>query len=121
MDILDSFGLALEDTRILSRHLNARVLSGKTAFMCACWRGRIDVVQLLLGCSKGQIDLNARDMHGYTGLMLACLDGHQDVVKLILKHSKAKGIKIPTNTSIYSKEIKDLIENHHKMKKIKRV
>lgn len=54
----------------------------ETALHLACYRGREDVVQLLL---ERNADVNARDLQfGSTGLHLACISGHTTIVKRLL-------------------------------------
>ena len=92
--------------------LNATNSFGKTALMWACQNGHKDVVKLLLEQSERNIDLNAQSDFGWTAFMDACRGGHNDVVKLLLEHSKVD-ISLPVGFAL-SKEIKDLIENHHR-------
>jgi ankyrin repeat protein len=62
----------------------------ESAFEFACWYGRGDVVEFLLGAG---IDPNWCDADGQTGLHHAAYGGHVDVVKLLLQRGSSVKVK----------------------------
>jgi len=59
---------------------------GETPLICACFRGHIGIVKLLLG--HPNINLNLEDTYGFTPLIFACYHGHLEVVQLLLATGK---------------------------------
>lgn len=56
---------------------------GYTPLIEAAFRGRVDVVRLLIA---RKADVNARSRAGWTALMSAAWEGHTQVVKLLLEN-----------------------------------
>jgi ankyrin repeat protein len=62
---------------------NSRTVSGMTPFMCACKRGHVDVIRVLLR-SMGGAALQEGSRDGGTALYWAVRGGHAGVVRLLL-------------------------------------
>mmetsp|Transcript_60818 Transcript_60818/g.125932 ORF Transcript_60818/g.125932 Transcript_60818/m.125932 type:complete len:99 (-) Transcript_60818:46-342(-) len=65
-------------------------LAGRLFWM-ACWRGSMDVVEMLL---EARAEVAAADVRGHTPLRQACQEGHLDVVRVLLEakaDAKAEG------------------------------
>jgi ankyrin repeat protein len=55
---------------------------GITPLIYACWKGRVDAVQILLAVDG--IDVNYRKDNGVTALYTSCAMGHFSVIKMLL-------------------------------------
>ncbi len=62
--------------------------TGRTALLWAAWRGRADVVRLLLARKGVEVNKSAAD--GATALMSASQQGHVEVVQLLLARQDVK-------------------------------
>ena len=68
----------------LNIDLNAKDQSGMTAFHLACFRGKKDIVEMMINYADSfKIDLVAKDLDGQTGFSWAKLLGESDVVDVI--------------------------------------
>jgi ankyrin repeat protein len=79
---------------------NTRDEQGSTPFMGACWKGHLDVAQILHGVTEGQ-GLEERDNDGRTALHDAARGGHKEVVAfLLLKGAEANSRDVVGATSL---------------------
>jgi ankyrin repeat protein len=62
---------------------NARDEDGSTPFMLACWKDRLEVVQILHGTTEGH-GLEEKDNEGQTALHDAAEGGNKDIVTFLL-------------------------------------
>ena len=96
--------------------LNAKDITGKTAFSLACERANVQIIQCFLdNAIVRNLDINARDNDGRTALRNVCRfqvnlsDGHREIVKLLLK---LPNIEVPRkgDESKFAPEIQSLLE-----------
>ena len=66
-----------------SNKLNEKDIYGYTPFHCACKRGNINVVKLLISIA-GFNSLNEKNNEGWTPFHWACFKGHLDIVELLI-------------------------------------
>jgi ankyrin repeat protein len=59
---------------------------GWTAFYCACYRGHVDIVQVLM--AHPDIDINQKGHIGRTPFFMACNNGHSSIVRMFLNDSR---------------------------------
>ncbi|KXH44474.1 ankyrin repeat protein [Colletotrichum simmondsii] len=57
---------------------------GQTILSVAVQMGHYDIVQYLVCCQVGQLDINEADMHGSTPLLYAIAKNKQDIISLLL-------------------------------------
>ena len=66
---------------------NSKNEDTQTAFILACWKGQIDVVNLLLEQPSRTIDITATTIRGNNGYMSACLGMSDFIIFLIEKQN----------------------------------
>ncbi|KAL8623946.1 hypothetical protein ACOMHN_047166 [Nucella lapillus] len=66
-------------------NINCKNINGATALHMAAYRGRDDIVQILLKASPDSPDLTIKDRNGHTALHRACVGEQPSTVRLLIK------------------------------------
>jgi ankyrin repeat domain-containing protein 17 len=86
--------MLLDENAMLNVHSDSNMDSPLTF---ACWKGHIDVVELLL--NRGA-ELEHRTKEGFTPLMFAALGGHTAVADCLLKRNASVNVPSGSNNDI---------------------
>ena len=112
----------IEDSELMKRPLRGgattRDARGNSLLSIACWKGHVNVVEMLLEMSSSKerdnwsttrkrgwrVNVNSKDRKGWTPICIATFHNHKKVVKMLLENGAD-----PTIKNSYSKNAFDLV------------